>query len=87
MLAFRARGGAIPAMSVLKSGLREAMRARAIDFRPRLARAIDALARLGDADRADIFARLARRVEEWETGEASPTSAWLASRRNRTVNR
>jgi hypothetical protein len=45
--------------------LLETMPSRAIDLRPRLARAVDTLSAFRDADGAVAFAQIARRVDAW----------------------
>jgi hypothetical protein len=45
--------------------LLETMPARAIDFRPRLARAIDALSALREGEEAEVFVKIAMRAREW----------------------
>ena len=53
-----------PQTNAFRGRLLEAMPLRAIDFRPRLARAMDALAALRERDRAEIFTEIALRVDE-----------------------
>ena len=45
--------------------LLETMAPRAIDFRPRLARAIDALSALREGEEAEVFVKIAMRAREW----------------------
>ena len=51
--------------SAFKGRLLEAARPRAVDFRPRLAHAIDTVSMLGDARCAKVFAEIAWRVDMW----------------------
>jgi hypothetical protein len=46
--------------------LQEVMPSRAIDLRPRLARAVDALAALSETKCANAFQEINRRVDAWE---------------------
>lgn len=51
--------------SAFKGRLLEAARPRAIDFRPRLAHAIDTVTTLRDAGCANVFAEISWRVDAW----------------------
>jgi len=51
--------------SAFKGRLLEAARPRAVDFRPRLAHAIDTVSMLRDARCANVFAEIAWRVDTW----------------------
>jgi len=50
--------------------LLEAARPRALDLHPRLARAVDTLSALHDADGASAFAQIALRVDIWASSRA-----------------
>jgi hypothetical protein len=54
----------------------ETMPARAIDLRPRLAGAVDALDALGDADCANALEAIRRRVDAWASQRFSGVSSF-----------
>jgi hypothetical protein len=60
-------------MPSFKGRLLEAVRPRALDFRPRLAHAIDTVQSLGDAGCVKVFAEIDCRVDTWMSRYSLPS--------------